>query len=286
MYRIQHLRLTAICLDSEVEELLVQVAPNLTSFELNDCQLPSTPAFSGIHPRLQHLTLKNVAFLTPSSLITPNMTMLHIVRPMYPIHVDYLISLLPSLPNLTELAFVLCLASEDVVPPPQRLSLPSLQVLSLTEGRYNIVFGFLGCLDISRAAITVVCPGEFGWEMTDTDMDNFWTGFELLLREAQITLPIRRLELNRNHPNYTIDISSSPSQPQNSFQFPHQGLDDEATFTFISTIPLLDLETLIINDLPEDTLDYVIASTKLRSVTAPTGDHSLSCGQRAHHLRD
>ncbi|TFK58272.1 hypothetical protein BDN72DRAFT_884263, partial [Pluteus cervinus] len=268
MYRIRHLRLMDVAVYDEDEELLTQAAPVLTSFELNGTHLPSTPIFSGINPHLQHLRIHTTPFAIPSPLITPIMTTLRMVRCCEPLHGDHLINLLSALPNLTELALVLCFtASDDVISPPRCLSLPTLQVLSLTEGRYEIVFGLLRCLDISQTATSVIWPGEFGYlgDLTDADLNNFWTNFNLFLHEAQI--PIRRLEFDKHSTGCDVTISSSLSQHRYTLEFPRQNLDDHTRARFISTIPLIDLETLITNDLPEGTLDYITALTKLRTIT-------------------
>ncbi|TFK71935.1 hypothetical protein BDN72DRAFT_836855 [Pluteus cervinus] len=175
-------------------------------------------------------------------------------------------------PHLQRLMLLLvlnqCFGDEEIVPSTPRIRLPTLQVLYLTERETHTVFNVLKSLDIPQAAITVAWPGDFGREMTDANMETFWFEIDLFLRHLRIPLPIRHLDINRNHPHYSVDISSSPSHHRYSFQFLGQELDHRATFRWVnSVIPLDDIETLVINDLPDATLESISGLTNLKTIT-------------------
>ncbi|TFK71933.1 hypothetical protein BDN72DRAFT_895186 [Pluteus cervinus] len=264
MPRIQHLRLASTLLP-EVADLLDQPAPLLTSLELRIVALRSATNFQGVYPRLKRLIIETTPFVALSALITPVLTTLRIINPVLQMGVNDLIGQLPSLQRLTELVLGQCFRDdEDVASLPRRIRLPNLQDLALSEVSYNLMFDFITCLDVPQADVSVSWPEDVE-EVTDTDRDDFWTGLNLLVREAEIPLPIRHLKLRRKEPDFTADISSSPSQHRYSFQIPNPHL--ASTFLFYSTIPLENLETLDTNNLPVGILRDLAALTKLKSVT-------------------
>ncbi|TFK61403.1 hypothetical protein BDN72DRAFT_904138 [Pluteus cervinus] len=272
MPRVQHFRLK-YPYEERVVELVLEPAPIIVSLELINVALASTPIFSKVHPRLRHLVIEKVPF-TISPSITPNLTTLRIVGPSWPIRVENLVNILPSLPHLTDVTLIQCLISaEDVVPPSPRPLLPSLQVLSVLDEGYNAVFDLLMCLDIPQAEVTVAWPAEYAGEITHSHLDDFWISIGGFLRGAQI-FPVRHLRLDKDDADSTADISSSPLEHRYSFQFPQQKLDSYVT-TYMwlnSDIPLDNLETLVTNDLPKGTLESLARLTKLRSIKIYTDE--------------
>ncbi|TFK72342.1 hypothetical protein BDN72DRAFT_836309 [Pluteus cervinus] len=261
MHRVQHLRVLHLQPDLEFDALLIQAAPVLASLELLESSIPVEP-MSGVHPQLQSLIVTGLDFVTPSELITPVLTRLHIAKSGYVVDVGYLLGILPSLQNLMELVLVQSFNNDDTTAtsPSERICLPELQTLSIVDDKASTMFHFLEGLDLPHTAITLTWPEEV--DATGMSMDSF--GAKLGEYVANISIPIRHVKLERIFPNFILDFSSTPSQHRYSCRFPTQELDSEDTDFFVGhSFRLDDLETIYTNDV-FTSLPWL---TKLRSVT-------------------
>ncbi|TFK63596.1 hypothetical protein BDN72DRAFT_847464 [Pluteus cervinus] len=263
MHRIMHLRLSPGAGESRnpaFDELLSQPAPVLASLELCCTHTPLEPMFSGAHPNLRTLIVTRVGFLSlpPSTFLS--LTSLHIIDNDPVIGINDLIGVLPSLPCLSKLKLVQSFQDENFIPLAERLTLPRLQLLTISDECSSAVFDFLACLDVPHTQITLTWPESvYCSAMTMRE-------FEICLDEyrRRIPFPIRHLKIDRHAPSFTIEMSSSPTQHRHSFQFPEKPFDQES---FFFGLPLSHLESLSTNELYSGTIKFFKRSTKLSTVT-------------------
>lgn len=261
MSRVEHFRLKYNRLQCGIQ--LIRPAPVLVSLELINIVLPSSLIFED-YPYLRHLSMDNVPFTKfhfPCHLIQ-SLTTLRIIES-GPVQVGELVNILPSLPHLLHLELVRSLSLENIRPPLQHLPLPSLRAICFVDEVDEIVHDFLRCFDIPQVAVTIAWSAKLGYEMTEPHMDYLRASINSFLQEAEI--PIRHLGIRRDDPDYTIDISSSPSQHRYSFDFSHQ-LNCDTTKWLHLLIPSHIIETLDINDLPRDALKIIMDAPDLKRV--------------------
>ncbi|TFK61752.1 hypothetical protein BDN72DRAFT_903816 [Pluteus cervinus] len=176
-----------------------------------------------------------------SPLITPTITSLHIVNTIdYTLSAPVLIHVLTSLPNLTELALVGRFNHAPIVAPTPRLSHPRLQALSITGPAADKVFDFLGCLDIPKAAITVVSRADR--EEDHIDIERVGVAFDIYRR--RIPFHIHHLGLRADSEEFSIDISRAPLRHRHTINF-QSWSPDEDTSAFCSALSIEKLETLV-----------------------------------------
>ncbi|TFK61754.1 hypothetical protein BDN72DRAFT_849411, partial [Pluteus cervinus] len=121
----QHLQLLSTRSSTELNALLSQPASALVSLDLSDYSNLELSLSSAHYPNLLQLTVSRSPLSAISPLMAPTLTSLELVK-IYNLGVNYLVTVLPSIPNLTELVLVECFRNEIVAPPPQRLDHSSL----------------------------------------------------------------------------------------------------------------------------------------------------------------
>ncbi|TFK61756.1 hypothetical protein BDN72DRAFT_849414 [Pluteus cervinus] len=263
--RIRQLRLRSTSHSSELNTLLSQPAPRLTYLDI--LQLPSSvDPFLGVHPNLCGLAISchPSPITTYSPFISPNLTNLHILKPAFTTSMTDLIDILTSLPGLTQVVFDACFHNETLVVPQERLCLPCLQVLSITDLEVDTVFNFLACLNITQAVITVIWPEDEGISHNDL------LGISMAVnhyRRTQVPFQFHHLDIRKSGLDFSCDISNTPSHHRYSLQFPKQELVGEYVDTLFSDLSLKQLETFSTNYFTDDLLAIVLGSKKLQRVT-------------------
>ncbi|TFK63597.1 hypothetical protein BDN72DRAFT_963813 [Pluteus cervinus] len=269
MHRTEHLRMVDVPMTLESDILFLHPTPVLFSLDLSNTHIPyeSDPEPSGIVPQLHHLSISAMHFETPSPLITPTLRSLRIINTLDGIDVNYLLRMLPLLENLTELVLVSALEDQDVTIPTERILLPRLESLTLSESNRGSVFDLLDSLNVPQTAITLIWPEDF--ETVRESVDDFFGFLRAYL--SDFPFPIHHLKIEREYPDLTIEISGAHSQHRYSIQFPKQKLSGTWTDQFVSWVLSLDslnsLETLSTTELPERALHVLKRLPNLARVT-------------------
>lgn len=205
--KTQHLQLLSASSGTDLNALLSQPAPALISFDLLDYSNSKLSPFSGNHPNLFQLTISGSSLTPISPLMAPTLTSLQLIKNS-DLQVNNLIVLLASIPNLTELVLVESLRNEIVVTPSQQLDHSSLQILSVTDSMTDMIFDFLGCLNIPQAIITVIWPQNE--EVNESVFENL--SMTLNLHRRRVPFQIYYLSiLERPYVlEFSLDISETP----------------------------------------------------------------------------
>ncbi|TFK61751.1 hypothetical protein BDN72DRAFT_429922 [Pluteus cervinus] len=273
--RTQHLRFIPGPLNYHQNGAIIffsQPTPLLVSFDIRDFYDRKHSPFLGYHPYLRHLTISQMSTTISSHLIVPTLTKLHIIEPFHKIRVNYLLNQLVLLPKLTELVLVKGFSDEVVVVPEHRLEHLPLQVLSLTDTLTDVVFGFLACLDIPHAVITVIWPmGGQPFDSTTVE------GISAAFNQYRIAVPfqIHHISLLEKpyRPEFSLDISDTPLRHRYSFQFP---MPARSSFDFYdeicSRLSFKHLKSLSTDRRSSDLLDSAKALERLRTVEVYEGD--------------
>ncbi|TFK61753.1 hypothetical protein BDN72DRAFT_849409 [Pluteus cervinus] len=226
MHRTRHLRFFSKKSAEKLDPFISQPAPLLTSFHLLEHLDSDVSPFLRNYTNLRHLTISRSSRRIWSTLIFPTLTTLHIIEPQIKIWVIELVGRLGSLPSLAELVLVKCFCNESVIAPSHRLDRPNIQTLSITDWMMESVFGFLNCLDIPQAGITIIWA-EDGDNMHWDRMDSISTRLEHYRREVSFEIHhLGILDHPPQPPNFSFNISSTPTQHRLSLRFPEGAMPD------------------------------------------------------------